>query len=318
MKYFRSYPLGLQLVLFLLMIFSIGFLGLSLAYAYLAKFTTFNYEQLLAGIDEHSPMALINSSLVVQGILSVSIFLAPPLIFSYLTHPQPKEYLGLSKPGKKIQWILVILIMLGAIPLLQMIEGLISQINFGATIKAEQAANDNMMNAFLNIPTFAAFLKALLVLAIIPAIGEEMFFRGILLRFVKKYTRTMAFPIIITAAVFAYAHTNVYGFVSIFLAGVLLAVIYNLTGSLWCSILAHVFFNGFQVILSYLGHNSPAVKAFNESNNVSVYLVIGGAIIFGVSFYLLLKNKTPLPPNWTDDFPPSVPATEEWDFMSKK
>jgi len=317
MKYFRSYPWGLQLLLFFLMIFTIGMLGLSIVYAYLAKFTVFNYEQLVAGIDEHSPVALINTSLVVQAILSMSIFLVPALIFSYLAHPEPGKYLGLRAPGEKIQFLLVILLMLGAMPVLQMIEGLMGQINFGAKLKAEQAANDNMMNAFLTIPTFAAFLKAFLVMAIIPALGEEMFFRGILLRFARKKTRTMVIPILFVAAFFAYVHTNIYGAVSIFLAGVLLAVIYNLTGSLWCSILAHLFFNGFQVVIAYAGNNSPAVKAFLASNDIPIYFVVGGAITFGISFYLLLKNKTPLPPNWTDDFPPSVPEASEWDFMSK-
>src|ERR1039458_7963457 len=109
------------------------------------------------------------------------------------------------------------------------------------------------MSSFLNMPTFAAFIRAFIVMAIIPAVGEEMFFRGIMLRFTKKLTRNMVFSVIFTATVFALSHTNIYGFISIFLAGVLLAVIYNLTGSLWCSIVAHLFFNGFQIVVSYLG-----------------------------------------------------------------
>ena len=316
MKYFRSFPWGLQLLLFLLVIMTMAWFGTFMVLTFLPKFTGYSALQLEA-IDEHSPASLINTALTVQGILSVFIFLVPAFVFSYLAHPSPKEYLGLRAPGKKMQIILVILLICGAMPVLQMIEGWISHINFGAKLKAEQAANDNMMNAFLTMSTFGTFLRSFLVMAIIPAFGEEFFFRGVMMRFAKKWSRTMVFPIVFTAIIFSYSHTNIYGYLSIFLAGVLLGVIYNLTGSLWCSIIAHMFFNGFQVILAYAGNSSPAVKTFLNSNDVPIYLVISGAILFSVSFYLLLKNKTPLPLDWTDDFPPSEPAEGEWDFMSK-
>jgi membrane protease YdiL (CAAX protease family) len=160
------------------------------------------------------------------------------------------------------------------------------------------------------------------IMAIVPAIGEEMFFRGILLRFVRKGVvnrairradrtgnpvetgRTMFIPIIFTAAFFAMSHSNPYGYPSIFLAGVLLAVIYNLTGSLWCNIIGHLFFNGTQVILAYVGGTNDAVKKFMDGSSVPAYMIVSGAIVFGISFYLLWKNRTPLQANWSDDFTP--------------
>jgi membrane protease YdiL (CAAX protease family) len=303
MRYFRSYPWGLQLFLFLMMVFTMSGFAYAMMLTFLPKLTPFSFIQ-ITEINENSLPALINASIIVQGILNLFIFLVPAFLFSYLTHPNPAAYLGLRAPGKKIQWVLVILIMLGAMPVLEMIGGLISHINFGAKVKAEQAANDSMISAFLNMPSFGAFIRTFTILAIIPAIGEEMFFRGVMLRFAKKRSRNMGLPIIFTALVFSYAHANIYGYLSIFLAGVLLAVIYYLTGSLWCSIIAHLFFNGSQVIIAYIGNTNAALKTFMANNDVPVYLVISGAILFSISFYLLLKNKTPLPENWTDDFTP--------------
>jgi len=283
------------------MIITMMWFGTFMVLTFLPKFSPYSATQ-LEGITEQSPMALISTVVIVQGLLSIFIFLIPALLFSYLAHPKPAEYLGLRTPGKNIQLLLVILVMLGAMPLLQMIEGFVSHINFGAKVKAEQAASDSMYSAFLHLPTFASFIRTFIVIAIIPAVGEEMFFRGVLMRFVKKKSRNMVVPVLFTAMVFSYSHTNVYGYLSIFLAGVLLAVIYNITGSLWCSIVAHMFFNGSQVILSYLGNNNAAVKAFLSNESVPVYYIICGALVFGISFYLLLKNKTPLPANWADDF----------------
>jgi hypothetical protein len=140
--------------------------------------------------------------------------------------------------------------------------------------------------------------------AVIPGIGEEFFFRGILMRFAKQKSSNMIFPILFTSVVFAYSHSNIYGFVSILLAGILLAVIYNLTGSIWCGVIAHMLFNGSQIILAYFGNSSSAVKAFMDSNTVPYYLVAAGLLVFSGSLYLLWKNRTPLPENWTNDYAP--------------
>jgi hypothetical protein len=279
------------------------FFATAMIYFLLPKLTIYNLLQIDA-IDEHSPSSLVNVAIIVQGILSLFIFLTSALLFAYQTHPKPAAYLGLRAPGKKIQLLLVVLVMLGAMPVLQQLDGWVSHINFGAKIRESQAVNDNMMNAFLNMPDFASFVRAFVIMAIIPGVGEEMFFRGVLLRLSRKKSPNMIFPILFTATIFACSHTNIYGFLSIFLAGILLAVIYNITGSLWCSILAHLFFNGLQVVLSYMSNTNSAIKNFMSNNSVPFYLVAGGAVLFGVSFYFLLKNKTPLPPNWADDFTP--------------
>jgi CAAX protease family protein len=302
-RYFRYYPWALQLLLFLMLIVTMMGVGSLMALTFIPKFTPYNLGQIEV-INENSPMGLVDVAIIVQGMLSLLVFLMPAFLFAYLSHPRPLAYLGLKAPGKGIQLLLVVLMMLGAIPVLQMIEGLISHIDFGTKVKESQAASDSMMSAFLNVPTFSAFVKAFVVMAIIPAMGEELFFRGILLRFARKKTMNMIFPVLFTAIIFSYSHTNIYGFLSIFLAGVILAVIYNITGSLWCSILGHVVFNGSQVVLAYMSSSNTAIKTFMSNTSLPVSLVVGGAILFGISFYLLLKNKTPLPANWTDDFTP--------------
>jgi uncharacterized protein len=310
MKYFRTLSWWMQLLWFLLVAITMLFFISTMVGILLPKFTGIDIVR-LTNIGMDTPAYLVRTALVLQGVLNAFAFMVPALLFAYFTHPRPLDYLGLRKPGKNIQILLVILVMLGASPLLMLIDGLISHINFGAGVKAQQAAMEGTMNAFLNISSFGGFMRAFVILAVVPALGEELFFRGILLRLTRKKAKSMTFPVIFTSVVFAAWHSNVTGFVSIFFAGVLLAAIYNLTGSLWCNILGHFFFNGFQVTLAYMGNNNRAVKAFVDSNNVPVFLVIGGAIVFCISFYLLLRNKTPLPHNWMDDYTPEELASTE-------
>jgi len=139
------------------------------------------------------------------------------------------------------------------------------------------------------------------VVAIIPGLGEELFFRGLLMRFAAKRTRNIYFPLVLSSLMFALLHTNVYGMLSIFLAGLILGSFYYLTGSLWSSILAHICFNGFQVLLIYFSKDGAAAQAM-EHHSVPVPLVIGSTFICAGAYYLLWKNRTPLAADWHADY----------------
>ncbi len=293
--------MGLQLLLFLLMVFTMLQFGSFCLDAVLPRMVGMTFRD-LAAADEKSPYGLIKAKIIVQGFLSICIFFLPAFLFGYLTHPDLKNYLGLRQPQKPIQVLLAVSVMLGAIPCLILIENLVSMLNFGTAVRQSEEAAQRMQQAYFVMPTFTDFIRTFIIMAIIPAIGEEMFFRGIFLRFAHKRTKNMVFPIIFTAIIFSFAHANVYGFLSIAIAGSLLAFIYYITGSLWCSIAAHMCFNGVQVLLAYLGNSSPAIKSFVQSNSIPSWTVIAGVILAFGAMYLLVQQKTPLAPNWSDDF----------------
>lgn len=301
MKYFRYYPWGLQLLLFALMVFTMLWFGLAMIGMLMPVFTGIDITQ-LKDITEQSPRPVVQAMLLLQGLSNLFMFLIPAALFAYLAHPQPGGYLGLRKPGKYMQLLLAILIMAGVAPFLSTIEHWLSYINFGEDARKSQESSNAIFSAFLTMPDTATFIKTFIILAIMPGFGEELFFRGILLRFAKKRSRSMVMPILFSAAVFSYAHANAYGYLSIFLAGALLATIYYITGSLWCSIAAHTFFNGSQVILAYMGNSNAAIKAFLSADSVPYGIVIGGLVISGVAFYVLYKGRTPLADGWEQDF----------------
>lgn len=300
MRYFRTYPWGMQLLLLLITVLMMMLFVSSLAYLLLPRLTGYDISQLVK-INEHSDYRLISTAISIQGLGSLFTYVLGSILFACLAHPKPEKYLGLKRPQKIMLLPLSVLVMVSLTPLLIWIGNMIGKINFGASVKAQQQMSDDITRAFLVMPGFLFFVKCFVVIAVIPALGEELFFRGLLLRFAKKRTRTMVIPIIFTAVVFAYSHTNIYGYASIFIAGVVLAGIYYLTGSLWCSIAAHMSFNGLQVILAYISSNSARGKNVADET-MPAYVVIAGLALFVFSFYLLLKNRTPLPADWTNDF----------------
>ena len=299
-RYWRSYPWALQVALFLLMVFIMISLCQAL-YFLLPSLTGVSLEQMVS-ISARSTRKEINAALVAQLISTVFFFLLPSVLFAYVTHPSPISYLGLRKPGKGIQVLLIIVMIAGFTPLILGLEGLMRHVDLGAAIKARQELSDNIFKAYLDMPSFQYFLFGLLVMAIVPAISEELLFRGIVMRFSQKRATTFSTPIFVSALLFALIHADAYGFIPIFVSGVFLGTVYYLTGSLWCSMLAHGLHNGLQVGMMYAARNNPALKTVIDGNAVPYYILVPAAILFAGTYYLLWKNKTPLPANWASDF----------------
>jgi len=87
--------------------------------------------------------------------------------------------------------------------------------------------------------------------AIIGPVAEELFFRGFMYNALKKKLGIFI-AVFFTAALFSLLHTNIAGFLPIFILGILLAYIYEKTGNLLCSISVHMFHNIIMLILTFL------------------------------------------------------------------
>ncbi len=309
-KYWREYPWWMQIMQFGLMVFIFLGFAWTIGYLLLPVLTGTQMTQ-VADVSENSPGNIINGVVLFQFISSCLFFLLPSLLFAYTTHPKPFQYLGLRKPGKPVQWVLASLVILGLMPISMALANWLSHFNFGEAAAKMQSDNDRLTKALLKMSSPANFMATFITIAIIPAIGEELFFRGVLMKFSAKRTRGMVTPLIISALLFAFMHSNVYGMPAIFFDGIVLGLIYYWTGSLWCSILAHFINNGLQVILMYASKNNATLQAMNESNDLPWYLPVIGAVVFASSLYLLWKNRTPLPADWTDDFAGEERIVEE-------
>ena len=96
------------------------------------------------------------------------------------------------------------------------------------------------------------FLTAMIVIAVIPAIGEELLFRGLIQNQVHSWTKNAHLAVWITGILFSAIHVQFYGFVPRMLLGVLFGYMYLWSGNLLYPMLAHFANNGFQIILLYL------------------------------------------------------------------
>ncbi len=303
-KYWREYPWFFQLVQFVLLVF--------VCLAFFSVISMF-IVPLITGISptklhefsfDSSPAERINMYVVV-AVGQIGMFLIPSALFAYAAHPKPLQYLGIRQPQRGIHWLIVAVLALAAIPTVSGIAGLFDMIPLSEGLEASKVKFEAQQKALLNLTTPGEFIIAMITVALIAPIGEELMFRGIMMRFAaKKMVGSIFWPIMLTAVLFASLHGNVVGFPSLIISGMLLGYIYYLTGSLTLSIFAHAIVNGSQAAIIYLGRGNAELVKMMESNDVPWGLFLGGVAVFIASFYWLWKERTPLPKGWTNDFSP--------------
>ncbi len=88
----------------------------------------------------------------------------------------------------------------------------------------------------------SAIIKFLLEAVLVFPVVEELFFRGFLLTFLRRYTST-GLAILLSAGVFAFAHLNLGAVLPLWFLGIVLGVAYQHTGSLLVPIGVHACFN---------------------------------------------------------------------------
>lgn len=88
----------------------------------------------------------------------------------------------------------------------------------------------------------------LLVFGFVPAISEELFFRGIVFNYLKTKLNSFIHAALISSLFFAGMHMQIAQFIPIFILGFALAVVYHNTGKIWLAMLLHAANNSIQVI----------------------------------------------------------------------
>ena len=90
------------------------------------------------------------------------------------------------------------------------------------------------------------------MVALIPALGEELLFRGVVQKIFTGWAKNIHIGVWMSALLFSAMHMQFYGFVPRLLLGAMLGYLFVWSGSLWLSILAHFVNNAAAVIFTYL------------------------------------------------------------------
>jgi membrane protease YdiL (CAAX protease family) len=130
--------------------------------------------------------------------------------------------------------------------------------------------------------SLSQFIIVFLVVAVIPAIGEELIFRGILQNKFHLFFKNIHVAILVTALLFSSFHMQFFGFVPRLFLGILFGYIYYWSGNIWYPILGHFINNGFTLILIYLyqaGHIGIDIEV-QEAYPLNIILIFSVITIY--------------------------------------
>lgn len=134
---------------------------------------------------------------------------------------------------------------------------------------------------------------ALLTVAILPAVAEELFFRGPLLRgFERGFPK--AWCVLISAAMFALMHMSALRLLPTFIAGLVLGFAALRTRSVFTGMIIHVLNNGTAVLVMWAGHGALA-GSLPETIPTSAGLVALGALAVALALFFADRKREDRP-----------------------
>jgi len=163
-------------------------------------------------------------------------------------------------------------------------------------MKESEAAAAKITEVFLNVSTISGLFTNILIVALIAAVGEELFFRGVLQKLLFQWSKNIHVAIIFTAILFGAFHLQFYGFIPRVLMGVLFGYLLYWSGSIWLPILAHFTNNALAIIVDFFTRKKQidfdVDKIGIDENAIlwsSISFVLIGTLIY--LFYRIEKNK---------------------------
>lgn len=216
-------------------------------------------------------------------------FLIPSTLFLLIIKSISVNYsIQIKKDGLKI--FLYFFILLGIAQLLLLISSIIEYDFLPQSVQDflinQQEFNTKLQQGFIS-EGISSFIFNILLLAIIPAIGEELFFRGILQKICIQLFKNNSAGIIITSFVFGLLHFQIENLLSIIFASILLGYIYEYSENLLLTILLHFGFNSFSLFCMQ-GIESGYLSE-RELDLLGNYIIVPLGIV--VSLYVISRKN---------------------------
>ena len=228
----------------------------------------------------------VNYLKLMQLFSGVGLFIIPTLFYAYLTNFDFK-FAKLSRQNT----ILVIAIMLLITPSIGLLLEWNMMIPAPEWLTQFDVHSEAIVEAFLQMDTIWDLFYTILVIAVVPAIGEELLFRGYLQQKLGNWLRNPHTAILITAFLFSAIHFHFQGMIPRFVLGVLLGYLFYWSNSLWLPILAHFVNNAQAVIFSFplFKVDSGAYSLLSETK-VDPMMALFSLVSVVLLLYVLHKN----------------------------
>lgn len=228
----------------------------------------------------------------------IGIFIIPSLFFAFFVSNSVGSYLKINRAPQVISVLVGGLIIYSILPFNGFLDSINQNLHFPEFLSGiEDWMHEKEMQAkqltelFLKTNTITGLLVVIFIVAVVPALGEEFLFRGILLKLLAQIFKNVHVAVVVSSVIFSAIHLQFYGFLPRLMLGIVLGYLFVFTRNLWVPILIHFINNASSAIIYYLhenGYIKLAMEDFGTTQN-TVYII--GSFLITVWLMTIIYQK---------------------------
>lgn len=243
-------------------------------------------------LDSLANPELLPALRVLQVLQGMGMLVIPALIYILVVFE--KQELGSIFGKLNRQSVLVSLVFfMVAFPIVNYLAGWNLSVDLptflGDWMEVKESQAGELTALFLDMPTVGLLIFNLIMIALIPAVGEELIFRGIIQRGLIRQFGNPRLGIWLAAILFSAIHLQFLGFVPRMLMGVAMGYLFYWSGNLWYPMIAHFTNNAVSVVLAYSIQHGM-VEAELENAGLENGVMAAFSLLFCMMLLYLFKQ----------------------------
>jgi len=240
--------------------------------------------------------------MVTQGVTSLIGLIIIPIL--YLKFSEHKSIVPFFQRERDITKVFVIIPLLGVSFLIAISP--ITEWNmtfqfpevlreFGSWARTQEDKMMEMTQLLTHFDSTVEFILGLVVIAVLPGIGEELVFRGLIQNELWRGSKNIHVAIWLSAFLFSAIHLQFFGFLPRLFLGALFGYLYYWSGNLLIPMAAHFFHNGFTLSMIYLYNQGAIGVNIDSEESAPLFLVAVCGVVTFALLYFFRKQYTPDP-----------------------
>ncbi len=245
-----------------------------------------------------------NISIIKQGqlIYSLSLFFFPTFVIAYFFDKNPLNFYGLNKSAVGIDYLNVIFLIIISLPIVNFLAHLNSNLHLPSSLSFISDMMHQMedkakvlTDRLLSVTSFSQLIVNIIVIALVPAIGEELFFRGLIQKHLIEWFKNVHIAIFVTAFVFSAFHFQFFTFLPRLFLGIVLGYLFVWSKSLWLNITAHFTNNAIAVIAYFIIYKKSIptnnMESFGADPKTMIFALYS-TVLFFIVLYFIYRNES--------------------------
>jgi uncharacterized protein len=233
-----------------------------------------------------------------QIIQSIFLFLVPALIAAWLFSENMPGYLQADQKPEAVTLLVAMVALIAAIPLLNALALLNSEMVLPSwmhalevKIKSMEDTAGKLTGLFLTGGDGFTLALNMFMIAVLPALGEEFLFRGVIQRLLTEWTRNKHVGIWMAAFIFSFIHFQFYGFLPRLLLGLYFGYLLVWTSSIWVPVTCHFINNGVAVLYYHFSTMPMGETNMDKLGTTKEYIYVLYLSIISTTLLLLFIYK---------------------------